>query len=126
MLLLLLLWLLRLLLLLLQVWCEVWRHLDGESLLRCRAVCHDWRREVRRLVLTSPSLLNNTFIILPRLSYHQGDDALEHRKSVRTCLRLSAQEEIIFHGVLVYTANDKEILGLSSSADSTFTSLSLS
>ena len=66
-----------------------------------------------RLVLTSPSLLTNTFIILPRLSYHPGDDALDHRKSVRTCLRFLAEQEIIFHGVLLYTANDKEILGQS-------------
>ena len=66
-----------------------------------------------RLVLTSPSLLANTFVTLARLSYNTGDDALDHRKSVRTCLRLSAEQDIIFHGVLLYTANDKEILGQS-------------
>ena len=97
------------------MWCEVWRQLggDGESLFACRAVCRDWRREVGRLVLTSPSLLANTFLLLHRLSYHPGDDALDHRKSVRTSLRLTAEEDIIFHGVLLYTANDKEILGQS-------------
>ena len=66
-----------------------------------------------RLVTTSPSLLDNTFITLARLDYNTGDDALDHRKSVRTCLRLSAEQDIFFHGVLLYTANDKEILGQS-------------
>lgn len=65
-----------------------------------------------RLVLTSPALLANTFVPLARLSHHPGDDALDHRKSVRTCLRFSAGQEIVLHGVLLYTANDKEILDL--------------
>ena len=96
------------------MWCEVWKHLAGESLLSCRAVCQEWRREVARLVTTSQPLLANTFITLARLDYNTGDDALDHRKSVRTCLRLSAEQDILFHGVLLYTANDKEILGQSS------------
>ena len=64
----------------LQVWCLVWGHLDGESLMVCRGVCREWRQEISRLVSTS-HLARDTFLTLLRLLYHQGDDALEHRKS---------------------------------------------
>ena len=76
----------------------------------CRSVCQEWRSEVSRLVRTS-ALVRRSFIILQRLHYHQGDDALDHRKSVRTCLKFSVDRNITFHGVLLYTANDTEILG---------------
>ena len=96
-----------------QVWCLVWSLLsgDGDSLLACREVCRGWREEVSRLVRTSPTLARNTFTTLTRLTYHPGDDALDHRKSVRTGLRFSVDKDITFHGVLLYTGNDKEILG---------------
>ena len=74
-------------------------------------MCRGWREEVSRLVRTSPAVARNTFTTLTRLHYQPGDDALDHRKSVRTCLRFSVDKDITFHGVLVYTGNDKEILG---------------
>merc|ERR1712126_564468 len=97
-----------------EVWGLVWSLLsgDGDSLLACREVCRGWREEVSRLVRTSPTLARNTFTLLTRLTYHPGDDALDHRKSVRTGLRFSVDKDITFHGVLLYTGNDKEILDL--------------
>jgi len=94
-----------------EIWYEVWRHLSGETLVTCMTVCSWWRRQIqRRIILNS---CHGHYFICKRLKYTPGNDALDHRKSVRNCLRFAVSKSIKFHGIWSYTGNDKEILDLS-------------
>ena len=45
-----------------------------------------------------------------RLTYHPGDDALEHRKAVRNSLSVSVDKEVVLQGVNTYTGEDVNTL----------------
>ena len=94
-----------------QVWCEVWRHLPGPSLCLCLCVCSEWRREILRLV-TRPPGPRSLHLVLKRLEQARGHSAIHHKRSVRNTLQFSVDRPTYFHGILAYTGEDKDILGI--------------
>ena len=96
-----------------QVWCEVWRHLSGPSLCLCLClcVCWEWRREILRLV-TRPPGPRSLHLVLKRLEQTRGHSAIHHKKSVRNTLQFSIDRPTYLHGILVFTGEDKDILGI--------------
>ena len=97
-----------------EVWLEIWSNLESKWLAVCMCVNKLWRSEILRLIRRNSSWQNKRrYLLCRRLSYVPGCDALDHRKSVKTSLRFNVNSEIKFQGILIYTGNDKEILGLS-------------
>jgi len=95
----------------LEVWATVFSFLDGEALWRCGQVCRSWSRELERIVRRGG--LGARHLTCSRLTYQPGDDALEHRKAVRTCLSVRVSHPVILQGVSTYTGEDSNILDLS-------------
>ena len=54
--------------------------------------------------------LGRRHLTCSRLTYHPGDDALEHRKAVRNSLSVSVDKEVLLQGVNTFTGEDANTL----------------
>ena len=92
----------------LELWSRIFEFLRGQELWLCAQVCSRWRREVQGIVLRGK--LGRRHLTCHRLTYHRGDDALEHRKAVRNSLSVSVNREVLLQGVNAYTGEDANTL----------------
>ena len=91
-----------------ELWARIFELLRGQELWLCAQVCSLWRREVESIVLRGK--LGRRHLTCSRLTYHPGDDALEHRKAVRNSLSVSVDKEVLLQGVNTYTGEDANTL----------------
>lgn len=91
-----------------EVWLHVFKFLCSDSLWQCREVCTLWRGEVLRLVRTGG--LAGRYLVCKRLFYTEGDDCLDHRKSIRNSLSVSVSSPVLLSGIYMYTGNDTDLL----------------
>ena len=92
----------------LELWARIFELLRGQELWLCAQVCSLWRREVESVLLRGK--LGRRHLTCARLTYHPGDDALEHRKAVRNSLSVSVDKEVLLQGVNTYTGEDANTL----------------
>ena len=71
-------------------------------------VCRLWRREVDGIVRRGR--LGRRHLSCKRLTYHPGDDAMEHRKALRNSLSVMVDKEVLLQGVDTYTGEDNNTL----------------
>lgn len=92
----------------LELWARIFELLRGQELWLCAQVCSLWRKEVESVLLRGK--LGRRHLTCSRLTYHPGDDALEHRKAVRNSLSVSVDKEVLLQGVNTYTGEDANTL----------------
>ena len=71
-------------------------------------VCRLWRKEVDGIVRRGR--LGRRHLSCKRLTYHPGDDAMEHRKALRNSLSVMVDKEVLLQGVDTYTGEDNNTL----------------
>ena len=92
----------------LEIWARIFQFLKGQELWLCSQVCNIWKREVEGVALRGK--LGKRFLTCHRLTYHTGDDALEHRKAIRNSLSVCVDKEVLLQGVNAYTGEDGNTL----------------
>ena len=118
-----------------ELWAKTFQMLAGEELWLCRQVdsrlwrdesacchrkysnrdynsdfkvCRLWRREVDGIVRRGR--VGRRHLSCKRLTYHPGDDAMEHRKALRNSLSVMVDKEVLLQGVDTYTGEDSNTL----------------
>ena len=92
----------------LELWGRIFELMRGQELWLCAQVCSLWRREVESIVRRGK--IGRRHLTCSRLTYHPGDDALEHRKALRNSLSVSVDKEVLLQGVNTFTGEDSNTL----------------